>query len=301
MVIMSALLPDLQTHAKMAAHLDPATGLPVVGIKELSRSVGQLLADGREWVVTLAGRPRMRLIPLVDTGFGSGSAPSVDISSIPTVSIRQVRQNSSAVLREVTQHGTRVVTVQGRPRAILVPAAATQMTLDQFDVLNAATTDTRRYELIQGDLHVAPSPDHHHQSCMLEIILCLRQALGSTGLRAIPGADWQTRGQVVCPDAVVRPVEQLRAGRLTEPPVLAVEVTSSNRATDLGLKRTVYAAGGCPAYWVLDRQSSTLLVHTLEPTTRTYPDPDVYAADGTTHQISAPFGTVAVNVSEVLA
>ena len=68
--------------------------------------------------------------------------------------------------------------------------------------------------------------------------------------------DWvlwgDPRATVRQPDLAVVRTEQLRGLRLTEPPLLAVEVVSASSAErDLVAKRRDYARAGCPHYWIV--------------------------------------------------
>jgi Uma2 family endonuclease len=56
-------------------------------------------------------------------------------------------------------------------------------------------------------------------------------------------------------------IEQARGPRLTEPPVLAVEVVSpTSRERDLVVKRQEYAASGLPWYWLVDLAAPEVVV-----------------------------------------
>ena len=60
------------------------------------------------------------------------------------------------------------------------------------------------------------------------------------------------RATVRQPDIAVVKVEQARAVRLTEPPLLVVEVLSpSSVERDLVAKRRQYAQAGCEHYWIV--------------------------------------------------
>jgi len=136
-----------------------------------------------------------------------------------------------------------------------------------------------RVELIDGNLLLTPSADLPHQD------LCLRLAnelniLAPPGLRAYlsvnvydPGSD----NVIFIPDvAVVDPALAVNNGKGVFPDALAlvIEVTSSNRETDLGVKKDWYMQRGIP-YLVVDRK----------------PDPFAYRAFGNWPAWAAPVVT----------
>ena len=195
-----------------------------------------------------------------------------------TVGLRDLARHTRAVVEAVAERAEhRVVTDQGRPIALLTPyrAEPTQLPLAAFDALSQAAQDTgdrRRYELVQGELSVTPSPNRNHQYAVGRICGLLNAVAEPLGWVAQPGSDLRAACSVLCPDVMLIP----RADE-TALPTLVVEVTSSNRATDLGLKRDAYAAMGIQAYWVLDRHRQALIVFALGE--NGYGEPDVHGRD----------------------
>lgn len=182
-------------------------------------------------------------------------------TGVATVGLRDLARHTRAVVDAVSERGEdRVVTDQGRPVALLTSYAPepTQLPVAAFDALSEAaeaTGDRRRYELIQGELSVSPSPNRNHQRAVGIFCHIITAATGGLGWRAQPGSDLRAATSVLCPDAMLIPENDDDAL-----PTLVVEVTSTNRATDLGPKRDAYAAMGIPAYWVLDRHRGALVV-----------------------------------------
>lgn len=114
-----------------------------------------------------------------------------------------------------------------------------------------------RVELIDGNLILTPNPDMQHQDLCVSLTNQLNAAAPS-GLRAYTGInlyDPDSDKVIFIPDvAVVDPSMAVRGGVGVFPDAVAlvVEITSSNRDTDLGLKKEWYARRGLP-YVVVDR------------------------------------------------
>lgn len=119
--------------------------------------------------------------------------------------------------------------------------------------LEGFPSDGNRYELIEGSLHVTPSPLFNHQRVVSNVFFLLRSACPPefevlvSPLDVVLGVD-----TVVQPDILVIPVAPPGTRRLEQAPLLAVEVQSpSTRLYDLGTKRMVYEEAGVGAYWVV--------------------------------------------------
>jgi len=126
--------------------------------------------------------------------------------------------------------------------------------------------DGNRYEIIDGELFVTPSPAFSHQQVIEALLIRLRPYLRPTKLArtAISPSDVRkgdyTKNRVQPDLFVVR----LRDGRIPEFPfamsevLLAVEVESpSNKAYDYQTKRELYLRNGVPEYWVVSPDART--------------------------------------------
>ncbi len=118
--------------------------------------------------------------------------------------------------------------------------------------------DGSRYEVLDGELLVTPSPSPLHQRIAFRLALALdsyvqRHALGLV----IPDVDLLFRtGQFLRPDLLVVP-EGSRSGITNRgvecAPLLVVEILSPTSGTiDRVKKPARYGAFGIPEYWVLD-------------------------------------------------
>ena len=129
------------------------------------------------------------------------------------------------------------------------------------------TPDDVRYQLIDGELILAPSPTTRHQRVSVRLFVDLHQFVRMKGL----GEACIAPLDVVFPDReVYQPdilfVSNERRGIITEAniqgaPDLVVEILSpSTQRHDRGHKQDVYAERGVREYWIVDPDSRTLEV-----------------------------------------
>jgi len=144
-----------------------------------------------------------------------------------------------------------------------MPAMRTDWTVDMLDAL---PDDGNRYELIDGELFVAPAPSNWHQLVVGALYARLRAYLRpSTIARAMASPsdvrreEWNRNR--VQPDVFA---VRLADGAQPEYPyrlvdlLLAVEVESpSNRLYDYQTKRRLYFSNGVPEYWIVSTDART--------------------------------------------
>lgn len=132
--------------------------------------------------------------------------------------------------------------------------------------LDRMPDDGRRYELIDGILLVSPAPSNAHQLALTELLVLLRQAC-LTGMRLMPGPGVRMSSSTeLVPDLVVCRFEHVGGVRLTDPPLLVVEVQSpSTGLFDLNTKKAVYERFGIASYWIVvpDPDAPELIVYEL--------------------------------------
>jgi len=118
--------------------------------------------------------------------------------------------------------------------------------------LDRMPDDGRRYELVDGVLIVSPAPANPHQFVVGELLFVLRQ-ICPRGLRVLPGPAVRMSAETeLIPDLVVARFEHIGGVRITDPPLLAVEVRSPSAAlVDLNIKKAVYERFGIEAYWIV--------------------------------------------------
>jgi Uma2 family endonuclease len=140
------------------------------------------------------------------------------------------------------------------------PAAGRPFTVDELDRM---PDDGRRYELLDGVLIVSPRPAKSHQEVAAELLVVLRQACPRE-LLALPEPAVQISADTEFgPDIVVIRRSHIDGAKVTEPPLLAVEVRSPSTALiDLNRKKAAYETFGVASYWIVvpDRARPELIV-----------------------------------------
>ena len=133
--------------------------------------------------------------------------------------------------------------------------AAELLTVDDY----RATPEGTRYQLVEGDLIMAPAPNLFHQDIAGNIFTLLRAHVikKSLGRAFIAPCDvYLSAHDVVQPDVLF--VAEANRGRLAEdgihgPPDLVVEVLSPATAQlDKKSKRRIYARAGVKELWLVD-------------------------------------------------
>jgi Uma2 family endonuclease len=131
--------------------------------------------------------------------------------------------------------------------------------------LDRMPNDGHRYELIDGVLLVTPAPAFVHQRIVLNLAIKLEQACPPELCTVTAPFDVVLAGDtVVQPDVLVARRDSFASGDLPQPPLLVVEVLSpSTRRFDVMVKFSRYEAAGCPAYWVVDPDTPSLIAWEL--------------------------------------
>jgi Uma2 family endonuclease len=171
-----------------------------------------------------------------------------------------------------------------------MPAQYTEWTVD---MVRALPDDGNRYEVIDGELFVTPSPSVVHQRAVRELMYIVGPYVTThrIGEALFSPADIIVYGprKFVQPDLFVVPLVNgtpmkawTEVGRL----LLAVEVLSpSTEHTDRGRKRLLYKEKGVPEYWIVDtdarvierRRPNDSAVEILTESIEWTPEPDAPA------------------------
>jgi Uma2 family endonuclease len=139
----------------------------------------------------------------------------------------------------------------------------------EYGDLAAMPEDGRRYELIQGDLFVNPSPNTMHQRVSRRLERQLEDYFHDRSLGEVFNAPVDvilTPADVFVPDLIVvgEPGHVSKRG-IEKAPVLAVEILSpSTRRVDRGIKAHRYAELGVAHYWIVDPERRRLECYRLE-------------------------------------
>ncbi len=123
----------------------------------------------------------------------------------------------------------------------------------------------KRYEIINGERHMVPSPNRRHQ----DILRNLFRILDGFVMNKRSGVIYLAPFDVILSDEdIVQPdilfVSKEREGIITEkniegPPDLVIEIISeSSREIDMSIKRKLYARYGVPEYWIVDPDARSI-------------------------------------------
>ncbi len=140
-----------------------------------------------------------------------------------------------------------------------------------YDDLVQVPEDGNRYEIIGGELVVAPAPIPLHQRVSKRAFLLLDGFVETRGLGEVFYAPLDVQlgdHDIVEPDLVFIARERLaivERTRVIGVPDLLVEILSPlTRIRDEALKARLYAEAGVAEYWIVDPDERTLRVFVLE-------------------------------------
>ncbi|HEV2494461.1 MAG TPA: Uma2 family endonuclease [Terriglobia bacterium] len=143
-----------------------------------------------------------------------------------------------------------------------------RLTYDDYCLL---PNDGKRYEIIDGELFVTPSPRRSHQKVLGNLYYYLTQFVKNTGIGEVYPAPFDvvfSQFDVVEPDILY--VSKVRSSVLTEKnvqgaPDLVIEVISPSTADiDRTTKLKLYARFGVQEYWIIDPDGPSAEVYRRE-------------------------------------
>ena len=146
-----------------------------------------------------------------------------------------------------------------------MPATRTDWTVDMLDAL---PDDGQRYEIIDGELFVTPSPSDVHQYVVGELLVRLHQYLRRSGVAHPVTSPSDVRREDrrrnrVQPDVFVL---RVTGGKRPGFPfdladlLLVIEVESRNNSRyDYQTKRVLYLKAGVPEYWIVSPDARTFV------------------------------------------
>jgi Uma2 family endonuclease len=138
------------------------------------------------------------------------------------------------------------------------------------DYKSLPESETKRYELLEGELVMVPSPTERHQRIARNLLVILWQFVRERGLGQVYNAPLDVvlgvgeEREVAQPDILF--ISKERAEIIAEEeirgaPDLVVEVLSeATRERDRAYKRTLYARHGVKEYWLVDPETKIIEV-----------------------------------------
>jgi Uma2 family endonuclease len=133
------------------------------------------------------------------------------------------------------------------------------------DDIRALEDDGKRYEIIDGELFVTPSPSWPHQDAVGELFLILSQYARSQRIGHVlqaPADVAFSPSRIVQPDVFVVPLIKGHKPRTYEQAgvlLLAAEVLSPSTArADRVAKRRLYREESVAEYWIIDLDARTI-------------------------------------------
>jgi Uma2 family endonuclease len=127
--------------------------------------------------------------------------------------------------------------------------------------------EDKRYEILDGDLHMVAVPNTDHQRISINLASALLQHVRKGELGQVLEAPFDV---VLSEESVVQPdilfVCKERLGIIGElnlqgAPDLVIEILSAGtRSKDLEIKRKIYARFGVQEYWIVDPEAATVEV-----------------------------------------
>jgi Uma2 family endonuclease len=142
-----------------------------------------------------------------------------------------------------------------------MPSIRRRWTVSQVRELTDETRPWPRYELIDGELLVTPSPGFRHQFAVSELAFILRSHVerNPVGAVLLSPSDLELRTETITqPDVFVVPAGTRAAGDQLQwsdvkSLLLAIEVLSpSSLRADRVVKRDLYLEHGVAEYWIVD-------------------------------------------------
>jgi Uma2 family endonuclease len=146
------------------------------------------------------------------------------------------------------------------------------MTYDEYSLL---PDDGKRYQVIEGELIVSPSPNFRHQNTVWRLGNLLRTFADTNGLGVVIGAPMDV---ILEPQTIVQPdllfIRHENIGIIGDiiegAPDLCIEVLSpSTGLHDRHTKKAVYARCGVREYWIVDPVRESVAVYDLDDGTYT--------------------------------
>ncbi len=131
--------------------------------------------------------------------------------------------------------------------------------------------EDKRYEIIDGELFMVPSPNEAHQRILLTLTIILLNYVKKNKLGYIYCAPFDvlfSEEDIVQPDIIFVSNENrkiITKDNLKGTPDLLIQILSPGTSKrDLGIKKKLYAKNGVREYWIVDPERETVDVFRLK-------------------------------------
>jgi len=131
--------------------------------------------------------------------------------------------------------------------------------------------EDKRYEIIDGELFMVPSPNEAHQRILLTLTTILLNYVKKNKLGYVYCAPFDvlfSEEDIVQPDIIFVSNENrkiITKDNIQGTPDLLVEILSPGTSKrDLGIKKKLYAKNGVREYWIVDPEQETIEVLNLK-------------------------------------
>jgi len=136
-------------------------------------------------------------------------------------------------------------------------------TEEEFYTARDAASPGERWELVDGEVLVTPSPNWMHQRIIVRLTVLLDTYVRSHALGEVFPSPLDVKlepGLVLQPDVLVVPAGELRRrSDIVRHLLLAIEIVSPSSARhDRVTKRPRYQRNRVPEYWIMDDTSQTV-------------------------------------------
>lgn len=125
--------------------------------------------------------------------------------------------------------------------------------------------EDRRYEIIDGDLFMVPSPNANHQRTLANIFYIFSRHVRENDTGTVYCAPFDvlfSEEDIVQPDIIFVSNENkkiITKDNIEGAPDLLVEILSpSTSKRDIGIKKKLYARHGVREYWIVDPENETV-------------------------------------------
>ncbi len=141
-----------------------------------------------------------------------------------------------------------------------------------IDYKSMPESETKHYELLDGEINMVPSPSYEHQFVSINLESALWNFVRENALGTVLNAPFDVHlgKDVVQPDIIYISKKRrniIKADEIHGAPDIVVEILSPSTAQrDRVYKKKLYAKSGVKEYWIVDTDKKVIEVFTLKKT-----------------------------------